>query len=169
MDKIKISWFTVAQIIGHPVVLSFGLEGWISSQMNFMVSFWHIFFNQVYEYGQIKICIMIHCGSNNWIPSSRHFPLRTKVKHETTSVTRQSQKWQCQLWSEKTLSVARHFQYKDTDSSNSFCWDIVGCDNKKDIVRCEIFSVLRHFQFLSKRHCLLWDICSFKTFAVFIK
>ena len=29
--------------------------------------------------------------------SSRHFLLRTKVKHETISVARQSQKWHCQV------------------------------------------------------------------------
>ena len=58
--------------------------------------------------------------------------------------------------SKKTLSVMRYFQF----------WGIFSF-YQKDIVRYEIFSVLRHLQFiLSKRHSPLWDIFSFQRFAV---
>ena len=84
---------------------------------------------------------------------------------------------QSPLWTKMTLSVARHFQVQDKVSTDIVRKDIGGCQTfssmrLKDIVRCEIFAVVRHLQLSdtfskrSKRHCLLWDICSCQTFAV---
>ena len=76
-----------------------------------------------------------------------------------------------------TLSVARHFQVQDKVSSDIVRKDVGGYQTfssirLKDIVRCEIFAVVRHLQLSdtfskrSKRHCLLQDICSCQTLAV---
>ena len=76
-----------------------------------------------------------------------------------------------------TFSVARHFQVQDKVSTDIVRKDIGGCKTcssirLKDIVRCEIFAVVRHLQLSdtfskrSKRHCLLRDICRYQKFAV---
>ena len=62
-----------------------------------------------------------------------------------------------------TLSVARHFQVQDKVSSDIVRKDIGGYQTfssirLKDIVRCEIFAVVRHLQ--------LSDICSCQTLSV---
>ena len=79
-----------------------------------------------------------------------------------------------------TLSVARHFQVQDKVSTDIVRKDIGGCKTcssirLKDIVRCEIFAVVRHLQLLDTCSCQTTsvprqlqfpDICSCQTLSV---
>ena len=98
--------------------------------------------------------------------------LADTFRYEPSSVA-----WQSPFWTKMTLSVARHFQVQDKVSSDIVRKDIGGYQTfssirLKDIVRCEIFAVVRHLQLSdtfskrSKRHCLLRDICRYQKFSV---